>query len=472
MRRSVSLILLLALLAAGVLAGSTLALGGRGDQVTVTARTLAGDPSAAEGLTVNLPLVLEDCLFWDISFPADRPEQAVTQFRYDPEGEPPVYTSGSASVDFLLASTSYSTIYLIGGSLWEDVPPALTAMLKQLADGMEPDTERTRTIRLTDYMDCWPLEVYLPDCPLPAPVLNQRMSEYFTVPIPRDYQVEVELATNRLGALYHVVCRREGYYLFQSDAWSFETPQGYLFTFPNTYFDGQLTQTVPIDGSRLSAGWGLYRLTLNSDNTDGQLETVYTLPEGSEILDFLANGDNSTFFLLTREEGMLRLRVFDRSIALQDTFDLLPMEEGDHYIQTYWGDDFLVPIVYGEGPDSCRLAVVAAGSQGWQPHFTFSLAEQAALGFGGISRQDTSWCPLAMDYAHGRLAIRDGNGGANFYLAVYDGGQLAYLGAYESSLTIPTVLQTEYDLASSQSSVCSLPRAATLPLVAWPETAS
>ena len=80
MRRSVSLILLLALLSAGVLAGSTLALYGKGEAVTVTAHTLAGDPSAAEGLTVNLPLVLEDCLFWDISFPADHPEQAVTIF--------------------------------------------------------------------------------------------------------------------------------------------------------------------------------------------------------------------------------------------------------------------------------------------------------------------------------------------------------------------------------------------------------
>lgn len=81
MRRSVTLILLLALLATGILTGSTLALGSKGDQVTITTHTLARDPSAAEGLTVNFPLIMGDCLFWDISFPADHPEQTVTQFR-------------------------------------------------------------------------------------------------------------------------------------------------------------------------------------------------------------------------------------------------------------------------------------------------------------------------------------------------------------------------------------------------------
>lgn len=475
MKRSVTLILLLALLAAGILTGSTLALDSKGDQVTITTHALAGDPSTAEGLTVNFPLIMGGCLFWDISFPADQPEQAATQFRYDPDAESPSDTDDQASVDFLLASTSYSDIYLLGGSLWEDVPPALTAMLKQLAAGMEPDTERTRTVRLTDYMDCWPLKAYLPDCPLPTSVLNQRMSEYFTVPIPQDYQVEVELATNRLGDLNHVVCRKEEHYLFQSDAWSFETPQGYLFTFPNTYYDGQLTKSVPIDSSRLLAGWGLYRLTLNSDNTDGQLETVYTLPEGSEILDFLADGDKSTFFLLTREEGMLRLRVFDERAALQNTFDLLPMGKEDHYMQTYAGADFLVPMLYGEGPDSYRLAVVAADSQGWQPDFTFSLAEQAALGVKGISWLDTYLCPLSMDYADGRLAIRDAYGDYgenNFYISVYTEDGLAYLGTYESSLTIPAVLQTEYDIATNKSTVCTLPPVVTTPLLSWSEAPS
>ena len=420
-------------------------------------------------------------MLWDLTVPAARPEEAETRFTCSSFGlrnaqftllslftPYPMLRTVSvepAPLKIELPSSSFSVPTVNSSYHWIEA-------VQLVADATPAGETRTRQVALAEVYDCWPMELYLDGNGMWFDPVGQAFADYFPIPIPQDYQVEVELATNRLGALYHVVCRNEGHYLFQSDAWSFETPQGYLFTFPNTYFDGQLTQTVPIDGSRLSAGWGLYRLTVNSDSTGGQLETVYSLPEGSEILDFLAGGDKSTFFLLTREEGMLRLRVFDRSIALQDTFDLLPMEEGDHYIQTYWGGDFLVPILYVGGPDSCRLAVVAPGSQGWQPHFTFSLAEQAALGFGGISRQDTSWYPLAMDYAHGRLAIRDGNGGANFYLAVYDGGELAYLGTYESSLTIPAVLETEYDLASSQSSVCYLPRTATLPLVAWPETAS
>lgn len=467
MKRTPSLVLLLALLSAGALTGSTLALQSKSDQVSVTAQTLAGDPSAAEGLTVNLPLVLEDCLFWDISFPADHPEQAVTQFRYDPEGEPPVYTKGSASVDLLLGS---NVIYL--DPLEEGNDPRWIAMLEDLSTGMRPDSQRHCTALLTDYMEFWPMEAYLPDCPLSSKVLNQLMSDYFTIPIPQDYEAEFELTVDSQGKLTRVTCYGDNRYWFQGITWCFETPQGYLFTFSNAYYARERNESLLLDGSRLPAGWGLYRLTVNGDNTGGQLETVYSLPEGSEILDFLAAGDQSAYFLLTREEGMLRLRVFDQDTVLQDTFDLLPMGEDDHYMQTYSGGDFLVPIVYGEGPDSYRLAVVAAGSQGWQPHFTFSLAEQAALGLGGISRLEDYWCPLAMDYADGRLAIRDKNGGANFSLAVYDGGELAYLGTYESSLTIPAVLQTEFDLASNQSSVCHLPMVAALPLICWSETAS
>ena len=158
MRRSVSLILLLALLSAGVLAGSTLALYGKGDQVTVTAHILAGDPSAAEGLTVNLPLVLEDCLFWDISFPAGHPEQAVTQFRYDPEGEPPVYTKGSTSVRLLMDHSIVDNRDPLGGGN----DPRWIAMLEELATGMRPDSQRHCTAKLTDYRECWPMEAYLP----------------------------------------------------------------------------------------------------------------------------------------------------------------------------------------------------------------------------------------------------------------------------------------------------------------------
>lgn len=468
MKRTPSLVLLLALLSAGALTGSTLALQSKADQVSVTAQTLAGDPSAAEGLTVNLPLVLEDCLFWDISFPADHPEQAVTQFRYDPEGEPPVYTSGSASVKFPVGT---GTVY-DSDPLGEDNHPYWVAMLEKLATGMRPDSQRHCTALLTDYMEFWPLEAYLPDCTLTSKVLNQLMSDYFAIPIPQDYESEFELTVDSQGKLTRVTCYGDSRYRFQGDAWSFETPQGYLFTFSNAYYDWEQNESLLLDGSKLPAGWGLYRLTVNGDNTGGHLETVYSLPEGSEILDFLAAGDQSAYFLLTREEGMLRLRVFDQDAALQDTFDLLPMGDDDHYIQTYSGDDFLVPMLYGNGPDSCRMAVVAAGSQGWQPDFTFSLAEQAVLGFGGISRQEDYWYPLAMDYADGRLAVRDKNGGANFYLAIYAQGELAYLATYESSLTIPAVLQTEYDLASSQSSVCYLPRVAALPLICWSETAS
>ena len=86
MRRSVSLILLLALLSAGVLAGSTLALYGKGEAVTVTAHTLAGDPSAAEGLELSLPVYCQNAMLWDMTVPAARPEDIAARFAFSSFG--------------------------------------------------------------------------------------------------------------------------------------------------------------------------------------------------------------------------------------------------------------------------------------------------------------------------------------------------------------------------------------------------
>ena len=56
MKRISVLVLVLALLSAGVLAGASVAVQRQGSHVTVEAETLAGDPSASEGLALSLPV--------------------------------------------------------------------------------------------------------------------------------------------------------------------------------------------------------------------------------------------------------------------------------------------------------------------------------------------------------------------------------------------------------------------------------
>lgn len=478
MKRLPTLILALALLSAGLLAGSGLAVQSRGDQVTVTAQVLKGDPSLVQGLDVAVPTTLGDYLFWTTRFPADRPEQAVTQLRYDPEGLPPLFYDTPISLRFPVGS-GVTYHYRISQEQ-DSLDPNWLAMLEQLAQGMEPGAERSVTVRLADYVDHWPLELFAdPDdmylSSSDGKFLDRLATSYFSIPIPEDYQAKIVQTTDSEGQLELTRIYADERYQIGGGSWGVETPQGILFTLNNTYWDSTQNQKILMDSSGIPGGWGIYRLTLEQSPApregedpppvQASLETAWSLPGEGQILDFLGSEDGSTLFLLTLEEGMLRLRVFDQAVTLLTTIDLLPMGPSDRYMQTYPGDGFLVPITYGEGDGSYRLAVAASGPEGWGLDFTASLAEQAALGFGGISWLDTYQRSLAMDYADGLLTIRDGGGGTDFHIAVWSRDGLEYLGAYETSLALPAVRQTEGDLSDHQYSICSLPRDNAVPLI-------
>ena len=80
MKLSRWLILLLALLSAGLLIGAGLAIPNAGSQVTIEREVLAGDPEAADGVELALPLSCGEQLFWVTTFPAGRPEEEETAF--------------------------------------------------------------------------------------------------------------------------------------------------------------------------------------------------------------------------------------------------------------------------------------------------------------------------------------------------------------------------------------------------------
>lgn len=464
MRRSFGLILLLALLGAGLLAGGSFAVQRQGDQVVITAETLAGDPSAAEGLRVSLPLVRGNCLHWNISFPADHPKQTVTEFSYATQ-EPSV--PAFRDVPYLHLPFNYYAVTYYDGS-WNDDLSSWDAMLTEASAQVEAGTERTISVLPAQYHTCWPLSVHALTAyeqPL-QDTLAQMLASYFTIPIPEDYEVSLTIAKDDTGDISSLTVSSDPRYQYQAEGWSADTPQGLLFTFCNYYEDFENAQQIRLmDGSSIPGGWGIYRLTVDEARGRGSVEAVYTLPEGSQILDFRGVDDSSAFFLLTREADILRLRVFDSQPALQTTIDLFSMKEGERYIQLYQGDDFLIPMLYGDDSGSWRLAVVASGSQGWQLDFTADLEEQIALGCHYLTD-----AALSMDYQDGRLAIRGAHQRPGFYLAVYSQAGLEYLGVCATSLAPPAVQDTIADYEGQ--GYYALAQGSPLPLVDWSETAS
>ena len=438
MKTCLCLLLLLALLSAGLLAGANLAIQRQCDQVTVQREILTGDPAVAEEIQLNLPMTLADQLFWNSTFPANRPEEAETWFGtylgYEPDI--PVDFGSPLSIDFVSGYMS-STYYLLDAS--PNHP--LSKPIQQAVDATPAGEERTFSSLLSDWYDAWPLEIYLSGYSLTQARLDELFQSYFSIPVLPDIALEITVRKTADGDIDSLVVDTEHSYYINPTTYSVEREGQLIFTFSSSYVNAEdgSSPRLLLDGSHIPGGWGIYRLKLNQDGTDGTLETLYSLPEGSTILEFWGQSEGEELFLLTWEEEELILRIFDGEGALLQTMDLLALSQEENYMQVYKGDDFLVPIVYGPRDKGyCyRFAVVAQRQEGWELAFTGDDRAASALGCGGFSWiDDYYYGNIDMDFNGERLAVRDSSQkeSSPFHLAVYSQDGLDYLATYTHTL--------------------------------------
>ena len=74
-----------------------------------------------------------------------------------------------------------------------------------------------------------------------------------------------------------------------------------------------------LDGSGIPGGWGIYRLS-----SGGDLETVYSIPNGGRAMAFSGRIGDGPLFLLTKEKGAVLLTLLDvdtlTPVATQELF--------------------------------------------------------------------------------------------------------------------------------------------------------
>ena len=448
MKRLPTLILLLAILSGGILAGTAIVVQGAADHVTVTAETLSGTPSAAEGLELSLPVYCQSATLWDLTVPAARPEDTRTDFSFSPFGlrnadltlfsffNPyPMRRSISVEPDPLrieIPTRAFSVPNVNSSYQWIEA-------VQMVADETPIGETHTRQLHLAEVYDSWPMEVYLDGNGIWFDPVGQSFEDYFSIPIPQDYIVTITITKNEQGQVTSVECD-DGYPLDCTCNY-IQLRDAILFTFTIQYHNYDANTHNLADGSAIPGGWGVYRLTTNEDKTEGKLETLFSLPQGSMVHRFWAKDD--AIFLLTSEDQQLRLRQFSPDMELLDTIDLLPTEGTNSFYAMWEGDGYFVPIVKPEGPGEYRFAVVAQSGGDWEPDFSGSCALQqdAVQLFFNAERV------LGVDYADGRLAICSTTSDApipSFWLAIYDQDGLAYLGRYTTSLS-PIGLPPEQD---------------------------
>ena len=494
MRASRILLPALALLSAGLLTGATLSIGATADRVEVWKTDLYGQSAALEGLEVTLPAEAERQLFWTTAFPAGAPEEAETEFSVSLLRRESYLSDRSnwVSVEFWdnggRGYNGFTEEDLLSEMARDGMLAACGDALRALMADTPAGEERKRVYALSDLTEFYPLEVdawfessiYFGD---KEDWLLALFRDYFAVPVLPDSYVTITVEKwegRRVGTQgtsenwANVDVEFDSPWYLGSSCWSAEDGESaVLFALSNTYENQEAGGEIGfLDGSRIPGGWGIYRFTLDEDRAGGTLETVWSLPEGAAVVEFWGDEDLGEFYLLTREEDTLRLRVFDRDMALTQVLDLLPYPADAHYMQTFKGDGFLVPMEYVyEGPEEDRTAVyhfaVAERTEaGWRLAFTADNRAAAELGHGDFTWTDSYGSQLDMAFDGERLAIRDqadmySSYSGEFTLAVYTAGGLEYLGLYDCSLF------PRGNTDQGRYSYCQFPWDWTDPLVEW-----
>ena len=475
MKRACFVFLLCLALVLGTAAAIALPVCQSREEVAVTAETRAGDPAQAAGLTARQGMEYQRRLLWDVTIPADRPEESRTTYTYVsdpadlPQREPTywgieLYSPRSSSVGFSGGSEGLKEILEFDRSFL-----GVDAILEDVAS-RAPETGRyAEVIDPADYRDTYPLsmETDLPnvDSWRYSPHgwagseeveaydrIIQTLEGFFSFPIPpEDNAWEVVIEKNEAGDFVGLELHPQtgGFVMNTVSAVGTETC---FFAFAQNYGEASL------DFSQVPGGSGVYAIDyplgegfslLDMDS----LRNFCPLPEGTDLIDLALSEDETTLVVVTYRGGTYTCTVLDAaSAAVCQSFSIPasppepvytiyydeegePMEEETSYSWgisgLLWEKDCL--LIYGNDTMSLYLQK----GQGFTHAMTAEPPE--ALRYNAQN--------MAMAWNGEKLALAvpsyESAYDLSFTLSVFREGELVYEGVYENSLNAITDVREE-----------------------------
>ena len=442
MKKFTVLMASLLLLSVGFLAWANPWINRAADQVTFTADTLYGDPSAAEGAVVDTSIQYDQYLFWDsVSHLGASDPETETDYRFYSGGHSEIRQRTPRGISFSIdVSQSWPPL---------EAPASLAEYARQLWEATPVGEEGVLSIPLREYTDIYPLSFSLdvseewgallwgadytwvgPEevvVPGTQEYLIRTFQQFFRIPVAEEARAELQL--------YRTSDNPEdsNLYLDQDPSADYYYPSTYsalaadacFFTFSTRSQEGRLVDTSLIPG-----GYGLYRAPYG-DSWEApvqaeELAMVYPLDPEVEIIALETDEEKERLVLITREEDTLMATVI--SCRTYETLQRFPVmtPERDALIQcAVWNDLLLLR-------DGSQLALVGREEDG----------DYALLLTGQELPEAALYGDLRLDWDGERLAVVRPLDGSldrysysfNFLLAVYDREGLAYAGSYVSSL--------------------------------------
>lgn len=450
MKRTLSLLLALLLVSAGLLTAGAVYLTGTEDDIVLTHNLVAGDPAAAKGITLTLPTGTQQAkLCWETTVDLGTAElYPETEFRFYPTGRTWESTP-EPRVEIYTGSTSFSMSSSGGidfseytgegewdpGRSMEHSLMVLSAA--DVAERTENGETRTETLRLADYYDYYPItvELYLPDQEGRSYVYTtwaecQALADYFRLKVPEDLMVEVSVTKDEYGQVSSVESNDVGNQRFWFDCRSVVVENGVCLSIAVE----SENMDVPDNLVACRDGFGLYFIPfseeLKTDYKQGDpvfdldnIRMFCPLSQGSSPL--LMAGEGGQLLLYARENGELKLSVFDTDTWQCVQWEtIFPLGEEDHYSLLGSGDGFMV--LY-QADNIFRVVEEENGV------YTPALSGTRDRGEGYV---DEWWYDTACAYDGERLVISGitGNGNGSLWVQVYDETGLTYGARIDHSL--------------------------------------
>lgn len=454
MKKLLALLLALLILAAVALCMIGAKVSEEKDRVTVTEQALYGDPAAAAGATVTQTAHLDSHLLWNTVYPV----------------------GGKASSEYgfsMRALTFERNISHHGIRLYDHIRygydlkkpleecTGLERAYRELYDATAPGTKGTKTVRLQDLYDYYPIRI---DIDLPGTLwhgidyedlaeddfINQRtvwdkFSEFFRIPIPDSLSpIEISVTKSESGqeigiGSHTAVKDGEHYSLYTNAAY---TADACYFTINNRIGDGY------VDTSLIPGGYGIYRFRYtdvrDETNTSGtatifhpgfqtgvdadSLTTVYPLEERVQVQSMEVDPTGTKLLLVTEDGTGLYLLVLN--LATMTEQHRFRLSDGG-FASLNHQEDFVIAF------HGVSFSLFSLDGQGVYTHVL--TADQPSATDESFAHINTF---AAMDFDGERLIMADvlpesqyrTMETCNFCLAVYDSDGLQYYGEYLSSL--------------------------------------
>lgn len=447
-----TLVLLLSICGVGVLAADVFE---AHDQVVLTEKTVYGDRSKADGLTVRLDSHYSRRLFWNTSMKLDEGLSTATEY---------VFSAKQIREDYPVEHRGIGLSNRVHGGVEFDLDnpqEGLWVAYKELYDETEPGQEKETDILLKDYIDHYPMTIELdfPDAEYSAEAWKpfdgmealpsseiyaiQALRDYFKIPVLEDehYQIHVRKRENGMQSGWGGGTSQYGdrYYMFD---YSVLSDDACYFTFSTTTDEGEV-----VDLSELPDGYGIYRLPYQTEYNEQRkenvsvidvdnLEMVYPLEPGIELSSLSMNKEQTCLYLHAVQDGKYSITVIDiASMKTLQKLDITEVEE-DSWWSIWNQDDFMVI----ELSPTQELVVMSIAENGeLQVEYICPILPEDFDGF--------SIYGVAMDFDGERLVcvrpleIEEEYEGeyrdrttCNLQVAVYEEEGLVYFGEYTNSL--------------------------------------